>query len=109
MLYERTTKKNTEIDYAAIKAQKNAMLQRFLLAKKKPNSPVRLSLSLSDSFIENRLLPELFYARNVRTDCCIPAFCNTGNTTQNHTNNTIENLNKGNFYVTKILPRCTRY
>ncbi|MBT0394722.1 hypothetical protein ISO77_04095 [Morganella morganii subsp. morganii] len=35
MLYEQTTKKNTEIDYAAIKAQKNAMLQRFLLAKKK--------------------------------------------------------------------------
>ena len=109
MLYERTTKKNTEIDYAAIKAQKNAMLQRFLLAKKKPNNPVRLSLSLSDSFIENRLLREPFYARNVRTDCCIPAFYNTGNKTQNHINNTIENLNKGNFCVTKISPRRACY
>lgn len=35
MIYEQTTKKNTEIDYAAIKAEKNVMLRRFLLAKKK--------------------------------------------------------------------------
>lgn len=38
-----------------------------------------------------------------------PAFYNTGNKTQNHINNTIENLNKGNFYVTKISPRRACY
>lgn len=36
MLYERKVEKmNLNIDYDAIKAQKNEMLQRFLLAKKK--------------------------------------------------------------------------
>lgn len=35
MLYERTTKMNTNINYNAIKTQKNEMLQRFLQAKKK--------------------------------------------------------------------------
>ena len=36
MLYERKTEKmNVNIDYDAIKAQKNEMLQRFMLAKKK--------------------------------------------------------------------------
>ncbi len=36
MLYERKAEKmNLNIDYDAIKAQKNEMLKRFLLAKKK--------------------------------------------------------------------------
>lgn len=36
MLYERKTEKmNLNIDYDAIKAQKNEMIQRFLLAKKR--------------------------------------------------------------------------
>ena len=35
MLYERKTEMNAKIDYDAIKVQKNEMLQRFLLAKKK--------------------------------------------------------------------------
>lgn len=35
MLYERNTEKmNTKIDYAAIRESKQAMLQRFMQAKK---------------------------------------------------------------------------
>ncbi|GAA0337307.1 hypothetical protein L9H26_02440 [Morganella psychrotolerans] len=35
MSYEQKTGRNAEIDYDAIKTQKNEILQRFLLAKKK--------------------------------------------------------------------------
>ncbi|WP_413493066.1 hypothetical protein [Morganella psychrotolerans] len=35
MSYEQKTEMNAKIDYDAIRAQKNKMLQRFLLAKKK--------------------------------------------------------------------------
>ena len=35
MSYEQKTEISAKIDYIAIKTQKNEMLQRFLLAKKK--------------------------------------------------------------------------
>lgn len=35
MLYEQTTPMKTKINYDAIRAEKNEMLKRFLLAKKK--------------------------------------------------------------------------
>lgn len=42
MLYERKTEMNAKIDYDTIKALKNEILQRFLLAKKKAEQSGRV-------------------------------------------------------------------